>query len=98
MTTDLPIFTLSLSIWLRTSTSGRAVVVTGAAGGAGGAAGAVGPLGWPLGGLTASSRFHMVEPPPLPSGAGDNRREDRQCECWKVKRCQYREAPEACLV
>jgi len=53
MTTDFPIFTLSLSLFWLASARGAGAPAVAGAGGAGGAAGC------PLAGRTDSSRFHM---------------------------------------
>src|SRR5262245_46073176 len=60
MTTDFPMFTISLSI-RRFSGCGAADVTAG-----GFEATGAGLAGWPLVGFTASSRFHMSCPSALP--------------------------------
>src|SRR5512138_1767893 len=88
MTTDLPMFTRSLSI-----RRGSACWATGALGCTLDATGAAG-VGW-LVGLTASSRFHMKNPPP----GGANRVPDTRVQATdRDRRAAGGESPQSISV
>src|SRR5436309_15870624 len=90
MTTDLPIFTMSLSMlwWLASERGPGTPAVIG-----GGCCGTA--VGCPLGGRTASSRFHIVI---LRLSGFQGARVFASSECRDLKSRQYMEPVQGCLV